>query len=303
MHGYSEGTSWKPTNKGARFCCRCKLPLTDAASCNEGIGPWCRKLDNAVLARLIPSNLPEALDSFKQVDVLNLAPDTVRDFIELEGVLTAADASLCEDWRVVAKKVEWMLSFPQTHQNTEKLKSLVLALGYVGLVALWNGEAATGKATVFFTAENRLFVSGPNNKAARIALKKVSGATFHCATEAVKAGWSVPASQHEAFKLAIIKHYPNFYGLADALKSAKEYALIGYNTSKTLAVTLKPVVSIIQEGAYVKVKTPYSPEFVTDLKLVVPYMSRKWDPVERVWVVGAGFKNKVGDVVAKHFPQ
>ena len=302
------------SSQGSRHCFRCDLPLTDAASLNEGIGPICRKLDNAVLARLIPSNLPEAVNAFKLVDVLNLAPDTVRGFLVLESALTASDAPTREDWREVAKRIEWMLSFAQTYQNTERLKTLVLSLGYVGLVALWNGEAATGKASVLFNAVHpgpdqltqiphiggwRLFVSGPKKKAARFALKKIPGSTFHQATPFVKAGWSVPACQHEAFRLAVIKHYPNFEGLDLAIKAAKESLVLPPGVSVT---QIQPLVLITEVEGQLKVKTPYNPDFVTDLKNTIPVYGRKWDPIERVWVVNVGFKAKVSDVVAKHFP-
>jgi len=300
--------SYGHSNLGSRFCFRCDKPLTDAASLNEGIGPICRKFDNAVLARLIPSNLPKALANYKLIDPLSLAPETVAAFVELETALTDPAAAERDDWRKEVKRVEWMLSFPQKHENTERLKDFVLALGYVGIVAIWNGEAATGKASVTFYLY-RLHVTGPKNKAARFALKKIPGSKFHAATPTSKPSWSAPASEFEAFRLAVCKHYPNYEGLDEAIKEAKESLLhndLTINPDGSIpmhpSTPPKQAVSIVNAGSAVKVKTPYNPDFIGELKGAIPHGSRKWDVIEKVWIVDIGFKSQVREIVAKHFP-
>jgi len=220
MHGY-----YHPQNQASRNCCRCRLPLTDAGSLNEGIGPICRKLDNELLARLIPADYPKAMEYFHLVDMLALHPETMNVFMSLENAIAAEYASGKLDWRKQVKQVEWILSFHQNWANIKALKSMVMALGYVGIVSLWNGEAATGKAIVCFCPDDgRLYVSGPQNKAAKLSLKKIYGWKFHPVKNAEeRPSWSVPGGQFEKFFNSVIAHYPNFEGLQDAIKLAKEW--------------------------------------------------------------------------------
>jgi len=305
-------------NLGSRHCFRCSLPLTDAASLNEGIGPICRKLDNAILARLIPSDMAKVLAAYQSVDPLTLTPETLDTFMSLEAALRAEDAAGRDDWRKEVKRIEWMLSHGQTYQNIQALKAVVLALGYVGLVALWSGEAATGLATIL-AVEGRLFVAGPQNKAARIALKNIKGWKFHPASpDFPKACWSVPSGTFREFRLAIITHYPNFDGLLDAIEAAKihteEQAALeaAKQAAAALAAIKAPVVpivtvhgspiSITEVGDTLKVKTPYRVSYIVELrdtpKTVLP---RKWNPDEKIWEFPIAFKAKVEALIAKHY--
>jgi len=43
------------------------------------------------------------------------------------------------------------------------------------------------------------------------------------------------------------------------------------------------------EGAWIKVRTPYVPSFVADLKAIIPRGQRKWDPDEKVWCVDPAY--------------
>lgn len=278
--------TYNPHNHGARNCFRCSLPLTDAASLNEGIGPICRKLDNALLARLIPANIVDTIFAYQQVALLELDPATIPTFVAIEHELRAEGAEVREDWRKVAKQVEWMLSFPQKHKNIQALKNVVLGLGYHGLVSLWNGEAATSLAHISFE-NNRLVVRGARNKGAAWAFKKIPGAKFTAPIEGKKGGWSVPAKESDAFVLSVIKHYPNFTGMTEAVKAAK--AWLQTAPAEEVAAEDAPQVVVFGAGPKVKLKTPYSSDFVVKLKTLVPYESRKWNANEKVWEVDSQY--------------
>jgi len=312
-------------NLGSRHCFRCALPLTDAASLNEGIGPICRKLDNALLARLIPSDMKAVLAAYASVDVLELTPETMETFQNLEAALRASDAASREDWRIEVKRIEWILSHNQNRANIKALCGIVLGLGYVGLVALWMGEAATGLASVFPMSEGRLGVSGPQNKAARQAFKRIYGYTFHPVSSSVsKACWSFPADKYREFRLAIITHYPHFEGLIEAVESAEAYTtamLAAFETqqaeqvktdeTKLAAIGPTPVapaapsaspISIVEVNGTLKVKTPYRMSYIIELrktdKNVLP---RKWNAAETVWEFPVAFKAAVEALVTKHY--
>jgi hypothetical protein len=315
-------------NLGSRHCFRCALPLTDAASLNEGIGPICRKLDNALLARLIPSDLQAALTAYSSVDVLELTPETMETFQSLEASLRDPTAAETQDWRKSVKQVEWILSHNQTRANIKALCGIVLGLGYVGLVALWMGEAATGLASVFPMSEGRLGVSGPQNKAARQAFKRIYGYTFHPVSSSVsKACWSFPASKYREFRLAIITHYPHFEFLQETIEAAEIYLAeqqvlaekqvlaeaqaATADAAKLAAMGPAPVapaapstspISIVEVNGTLKVKTPYRMSYIIELrktdKNVLP---RKWLPEEKVWEFPIAFKAAVEALVTKHY--
>jgi hypothetical protein len=316
-------------NLGSRHCFRCALPLTDAASLNEGIGPVCRKLDNALLARLIPSDMAKVLEAYASVDVLELTPETMETFQNLEAALRASDAASREDWRIEVKRIEWILSHNQTRANIKALCGVVLGLGYVGLVALWMGEAATGLASVFPMAEGRLGVSGPQNKAARYAFKKIHGYQFHPVGPTVsKACWSFPADKYREFRLAIITHYPHFEFLQETIEAAEIYlaeqqvlaeaqaakdaAQAKQDAEKLASISPAPVapalpsgapiISIIEVNGTLKVKTPFRMSYIAELrKTDKATLPRKWNVSESVWEFPVAFKAAVEALVTKHY--
>lgn len=314
-------------NLGSRHCFRCALPLTDAASLNEGIGPICRKLDNALLARLIPSDMKAVLLAYASVQVLDLTPETMETFQNLEAALRAEDAGGRDDWRTEVKRIEWILSHNQTRANIKALCGIVLGLGYVGLVALWMGEAATGLASVFPMAEGRIGVSGPQNKAARQAFKRIQGYQFHPVGLYVpKACWSFPASKFREFRLAIITHYPHFEGLIETVEAAESYtnnllaALAAHDAEQAkvdaeklsfLSPPAAPVtpaapstspISIVEVNGTLKVKTPYRMSYIIELrKTDKNTLPRKWNAAETVWEFPVAFKAAVEALVTKHY--
>jgi Family of unknown function (DUF6011) len=284
----------------SRSCTRCQKDLTDAASQEAGIGPICRNLDNAVLARQIPSNLPEAIQAYKTVNLGGLTPQAVPTFIKVEAALLAPDAVTRADWRETVKQVEWVLSWHTAHLERQKLTSLVYALGYIGLAALWNGEAATGKATVVFK-DNRLFVFGPKNRAARMALKAIAGKKFHPSTKQggteERAGWSVPASEAAKFTLAVQTHYPNNEGLKEALEAAKN----AKPEPKVGPAAVAATATVTKVGTLLKIKTPWNPDFVNAIR-ALPKKARNWNPLEKVWEVQVAIEAPAMNAVKTYFP-
>ena len=291
-----------------------------------GIGPVCRKLDNAILARQIPSDLPKALAAYKSVDVGTLPPETVPVFINIEADLIAPDAETRLDWRETVKRIEWLRSFSIIPKVAmQAFLNIVESLGYIGLASLWNGEAATGKSFVWFTA-GRIFVSGPQNKAARLAFKAIYGWKFHGGGytpmvakpdgEMVKA-WSFPVAAHEQVQKAVWSHYPNNEGLDTAINLAKGYlfeqAALAAEAAEAAAklvpaapapaapVSKSTALASLAENGWVRLRTPYRPAFIAAIK-TLPYTARKWVPDEKVWEVAPEFKAKAIELLKAAFP-
>jgi hypothetical protein len=306
----------------SRNCTRCGKDLTDAASMEAGIGPICRDLDNALLARLIPSDLDKAKAAFDNVDLTAVAPETLKTLNEVYGALFADNAAAREDWRQEVKRIEWALSYPANNYMRNDFTNVVAALGYIGLAALWSGEAKTGKAQVTFM-NNRLVIQAAKCKAANLTFRAIQGWTFHSAqTLTPKAAWSFPATAHDAVYLAVIKHYPNFDGLTEAIEQAKTSAPapivvapsvkviteipVTYDT-ETVPAPVAPVAkaapkcSITPVGVLLKVTSPYNPAFISDLKAQVKWTDRRWNAGERVWEVTVNEEAKVKGLLSKHY--
>lgn len=300
----------------SRNCTRCGQELTDAASMEVGIGPVCRKLDNALLARLIPSNVTAAKAAFDNIDLTAVAPETLDTLNEVYTVMFSEESLAKQDWRLEVKRIEWALSYPANNFARADLTKVVALLGYVGLASLWNGEAATGEATCLFL-NGRLVVKGPRNKSARIAFRKIVGTRFHPVGTllASDAAWSFPASAHEAFFTAIITHYPNSQGLMETVETGKKAAALmaleaAQATKQVVAAAANPTpvtpkaapkCSIAAAGLFLKVRTPYKPEFIDSLKKAFPYNDRRWNGTEKCWEVVASHKAKVEALTKQHF--
>lgn len=302
----------------SRNCTRCGKDLTDAASMEAGIGPICRDLDNALLARLIPSDLDKAKAAFDNVDLTAVAPETLKTLNEVYGALFADGAVAREDWRLEVKRIEWALSYPANNYMRNDLTNVVAALGYIGLAALWCGEAKTGKAQVTFM-NNRLVIQAAKCKAATATFRSIQGRLFHSVgTLTPKAAWSFPATAHDAVYLAVIKHYPNFEGLTEAIEQARKFSIpapvvvIDIETQPMKPIAEQVVVpapvakalpkcSITPVGVLLKVSSPYNPAFISDLKAQVKWTDRRWNAGEKVWEVTVNEEAKVKGLLSKHY--
>ena len=279
----------------SRNCVRCGKDLTDAASMEVGIGPICRKLDNAVLAQTFDAKPADALLHILTVKPESLATETQPTFLKMREALMTEDTS---DYRTSIKRMEWMLSFPQTRDAAfNAFCNTAHALGYHGIVALWQGDASKSMATVTYLA-GRIHVAGPKNPTFRVEVKKLGG-FFHPAVGDAKPTWSVAASKAQDIAKLIKTYYPLNEGLTDALKlaAAAPAALMGPN----MAQKPKPQVHVLLVNDKYKVFTPFNKEFVDAIKYEVPAKSRSWSPTEKCWEVEKTYLNTLKALLAKHY--
>lgn len=278
---------------GSRACCRCGKALDDAASKEAGIGPVCRKLDNALLARLIPARVADAQMLAASVRTDDLPAPTHATFANVMADLLDFGS---KDWRLTVKRIEWILSWSMPSLTHTTLVDVVRSLGYVGLAALLSGEAATGKTTVTFE-NGRLYLFGPRNKTGAVEFKKIKGRMFHPAgvptANGLKKAWSVPAARADEFYTVVMTYWPNVTGLEEAVAAAK-------SAPATEAAPAPAPTYLTEAGGVLKVKTPYNAAFVADLK-ALPYKARKWNGAEKVWEVATEFKAKVEALIATHY--
>lgn len=61
------------------------------------------------------------------------------------------------------------------------------------------------------------------------------------------------------------------------------------------------VIEKVADGE-VSLETPYNRNFVEDLKAVVDWKMRKWDPDHKVWIVRSAIFNRVHELLDDHYP-
>ena len=262
-----------------------------------GVGPICRKLDNAILARKIPSNVQAAQVAAGRVVDAEL-PEPVRP--TFGQVMADLMDFTTVDWRKTVKRIEWILSWGMSGSMRKALIEIVRCLGYIGLGALLSGEAATG-ATVVSFENGRLYLRGPRNKAGRYEIKKIPGAKFHEGYNGAKPAWSVPAAAYEKFATIAITYWPNISGVDEAVEAAKAAPVAA---PAAVAAPVKPagpnVTITAPVNGWMKVASPFNAEFVIAIKKL-PYASRKWNVVEKVWEVEAKFLADVQTLIQTHY--
>ena len=56
------------------------------------------------------------------------------------------------------------------------------------------------------------------------------------------------------------------------------------------------------ENGSLLLKTPYHKDFILTLKTQIPYASRSWDGLDKVWKVAPAYKDAALAILAKFFP-
>ena len=296
---------------GSRSCVRCGKELTDAASIAWGIGPVCRRFDNAVLARSIKADYALARNIITaNAGVWSAMPETLATV--WQNVVDAVNADTT-DFRTTVKRIEFILSFHATRTQVAPLHALVIALGYPSVVALWLGETCNGKSFCEFA--NGIFVlkSPRPSEAVRNKMKAAKG-RFNPADKT----WFFPAANFEAVEHMLTVHFLDIEGVAAAVEAARSYvaprnaqemrlhmlAKEGDERAQTVLVrereragmpTLdeapaRPVTFAITLAAgnapgFALIASPYNATFVQTLKAHVDYQHRQWIGDKKQWLV------------------
>jgi hypothetical protein len=265
-----------------RHCQRCGLPLTDAASMEHGVGPICRKMDNAVLAQLIPADLATARTHLRAAMEDAFKIDEIKP--TMERVVTALFDDENRDHRKTVKRIEWMLSFPLTPPCKHSLIEVARSLGYTTLALVWTFQRGVPGEAVVRIADGRIFVKGPRSKGAIALLRAVPGRKWH----ADEKEWSAPLAEIEKFALAVRTGYPNhkidgtITDWATLISTAKKSA-----TQPTgHAPPRKTLVRVKVFGGLMLVESPMNYAFVDALK-ELPRCDRRWSPGSKAWEVAA----------------
>jgi hypothetical protein len=121
---------------------------------------------------------------------------------------------------------------------------------------------------------------------------------FHPKTDEMKPRWSVPAAQWAAFQTVIVKHWVNHSGLVEAVQAAQSYK--PEPEAAKPAAKPQPSVTITEtDDGWLKVKSPYNAEFISELKSAFYWKTRKWNGQEKVWEVDVAHKSALVKMVTE----
>lgn len=265
---------------------------------------------------MIPADVAKAKALLGGIDALSMP-------IEAHGRLFETVAKLDEhpsdDYRSIVKACEWLASWVQPGGSVWRvLRDTVRALGYLSLAALWDGKAATGKASLDFR-DGRVYLLGPRNKGGQSALRYAMAHdchnTYALKFHSMSKEWSVPAEYAAAFVFVARTHWlgitsenaDSVLALAKAYTETQEKPIaIETPATENAAETPAPVetpkvetpkVTIKQNGATIEIFSPYNGAFVAAIK-ALPWKDRQWNGVSKCWVVKAEHMGKAKEIVS-----
>lgn len=286
-----------------RHCARCRKALTDPASWERGIGPLCAQKDTALFAKTIVQRPAMVLAAFMAVDQAKLPLETQEVFAILKEVacekmfnLTTqpgADgfAASGEDCRILAKCIDWLLSFRLDAVNKDILIGAVNHMGFVGLASVLAGKASTGESKVEFK-DGRLYLLGASNKLGFLEMRKIPGVVLP-RYRGAKEPFTVPAAHAERFFQVACEYWPMFDAdIAAVKKLCAEWVAANpervevkqsvYNNNQPIATLRCRTEDVIVNFGWVKGKTE---SVVSELKGQIPSSSRTYNPETRNWFV------------------
>lgn len=299
-----------------RHCSRCNQPLTDPASWERGIGPICAKKDTHLFAKTIPANYAMASIHLLNVDV-NMLPETIQNVwnslvgLVLEKMQAASKGTAendylitGEDCRLIAKAIDFMLSFDIASTPKRDMIQVVKHLGFVGLAGVLSGESSTGEAELKFE-NGKLFLKGSSNKAGFNVMRRIPGITIP--RKRGGGAYEAPAAQYEKFIAAVMEFWPCFDGKVDDIVNECK-AWIAVNPVKVAEqnklITGKPVATITNRSNDFTLgfvwDASVSRRLVDEIK-TIPYKERSFDIISKLWTIQIQHKTKIIELFSHHY--
>ena len=303
------------TCNDVRRCSRCFLPLTDPASWERGIGPICARKDTHLFAKTIPANFAMAT-----IHTLNVQPEMLPETIQpvwtaltevlLEKVERATKGTETnqflisgEDCSLVAKVIDFMLSFSIAPDPKRDLIQVVKHLGFVGLAGVLSGQSSTGTAELKFE-NGKLFLTGSSNKAGFNAMRVIPGIVVP--RKRGGGAYEAPAAQHEKFIAAVMEFWPCFDGkVNEIVEECKTWiAANPVKVAEQRKLTGKPVATITNRSNDFTLgfvwDNAVSRRLVDEIK-TIPYKERSFDMMSKLWTIQPQHKTKIVELFTQHY--
>lgn len=286
-----------------RYCSRCRCELSDVASMERGMGPLCAGKSTKLYAKTIPANYALAniaalsiQDDYMHPECHALWHETRQKLLEATQNAAGQEqqnqfAWTGEDLRKLVKSIDFILSYRHPRDITrEQLITVVRHLGYVGLAGVLSGEASTGEARLWF--ENGFVkLQGSRNKNAYRAFAAVRGVTL---PRSIGQPYAAPVGLLEPFLGLVLRFYPMYEGDFEEVRAAAAaWVPPPPVVQPTSNATVIP--DALDGIAYIRMRSEdftlqfnwmrnaNTIGFVNSLKSDIPYDSRAYDPVTKLW--------------------
>lgn len=299
--GSASSTPSTFTLDASRACSICGRELTDAASVETGVGPICAKRSNDALARSFPACFAEAFSLVciaREKGLLVTIPPAQATLDAIgDAFLMDPDAPDRQDWRLVIKQCEWILSHKHIGGRLRCfIFDLAEALGYHATAALWRGEMVIGKATLTF-ANGLLTLRSPRPCADVRERMREQGWRFNPTTK----GWSLRFVSNTELDRAelLVRSYFFDCDTASAIDAARN--ALTHSPSLSPAPAAPPPALWERRGNVLALHTPYNSAFVLALKTAIPPRARQWVAAAKEWVVNAEHEAAVVALIGEHF--
>lgn len=283
-----------------RHCSRCGKALSDPSSWERGIGPLCAAKDTALFARTIQNQPALVSATVLSLNAANLPAEVRGVWANLKEVViekmlcemekavdVTAFALSGEDCRLVAKVIDWMLSFRTAAVEKNQLINIVKYLGFAGLAGVLAGKASTGASKIEFV-NGRLSLTGSSNKLGFMEMKKIPGVTLP-RYRGSKEPYTVPANQHEKFFAAALEFWPMFDEDVPGLrKLCTDWIVANPERVEVKAnYSDKPVAKLVRRPGGFSLNFAWvrgvSERIVGEIKGQIPSNQRSYDPGTYTW--------------------
>lgn len=301
-----------------RQCSRCGMELTDPASRESGVGPICRKKDNALFAKQISANFAGATMCVLSVQAASLPEECRVRFEAMKMTLcrraeraTRAneDAMVLnlkgEDLRGVIRELDWLLSYRLTPLAKDLLVKTVRCLGYVGLSAVLSGKASTSEAELSFD-NGRVVLRGLGCTDGFRAMVKIPGIEKP-RYRGDRRPYTAAASQAQAFIANASEFWPCFKGDAVEIQAQADRWIVDHPVL-TVPVSSTPVAAVpVGPAGNIAVRqteftvalarwTAGAWTVIAGIK-ALPNKDRKYNPVTKAWTVKVGHLDAVRNIL------
>lgn len=300
-----------------RSCSRCGKELTDAASRECGIGPICRKKNNAIFARHMPANLTIASIHMLSLSQNDFHPEIAEQFPEIKEYFLKQlfkaqknndDYTRAKvkggDFREVVDYFDVALSYPCSYDFRIKLIEIIENLGYQALGGILRGDVCMSPAKLYIQ-DAYIYLQGKSNKPGFLEMRKTIPGIQTPRYRGDSTPYKASVKHAEKFVDIILRFWPFVEGdpnmvLHEAKKRCDELPKDIVEKSDL------PVAQLTVGGLGYQIKTPWHgtrKEMMETLEKIknLPKKERKYNPALKCWSFTKNNLDKVKNIVGERY--
>lgn len=299
-----------------RQCSRCGRELVDAASRECGVGPVCRKKDNAIFARQMKADLNRASILFLSLKPEDFHPEVQEKFLVIKPVFMKQLAKAQKlnddftratieggDFRQVVDFFDFAMSFSGSYAFRNKLVNIIDHLGYQALAGVLRGDVCMSPAKVYIK-DDCIFLEAKSSKDGWRRMKSEVPGVITPRYRGDKTPYQASVRHAEGFINVCLRHWPfNNANVEELLAEAKE-------TTKTLGPEVKadsrPMAHFATGGLGFKLLMPWHGTYTEmsgtiDQLKKINYKDRKYDPASKSWSFKTKHLEQVKKIAAQRY--